>query len=70
MGQHTSFICENENEDVLRLLASNRKVMELILEMGVCTSSLVKLMNQGFDMKDIQKALEINSLDIENRLLG
>jgi hypothetical protein len=59
--QHTSFICENENEDVLRLLASNRKVMELILEMGVCTSSLVKLMNQGFDMKDIQQALEINS---------
>ena len=34
--------------------------------MGVGTSSLAKLMNKGFHMKDIQQALEINSLDIEN----
>lgn len=61
-----SFICENESEDVLQLLASNRKVMELILEIGVCTSCLVELMNQGFLMKDILQALEINSLTIEN----
>jgi radical SAM superfamily enzyme len=53
-----SFNCEKENEDVLRLLASNRKIMELILELGVVVnkSSLVELMNQGFQMNDIQHA--------------
>ena len=61
-----SSICESENVDVLRLLASNRKIVELILELGVGTSSLAKLMSQGFHMKDIQQALEIDSLDIEN----
>ena len=63
-----SFICEKENEDVLRLLASNRKIMELILELGVVVnkSSLVELMNQGFQMNDLQHALEINLLNIEN----
>jgi hypothetical protein len=49
-------VCEKENEDGLRLLASNRNVMELILRLGVVVnaSSLVGLMNQGFRMKDIQ----------------
>ena len=62
------FICEKENEDVLRLLASNKKIIELISDLGTVTnkSSLVELMNKGFQMKDIQHALEINLLNIEN----
>ena len=63
-----SSICEKENEDVLRLLASNRKIMELISKLGtvVNASSLAELMNQGFHMTDIQQALEMNLLSIEN----
>lgn len=67
-----SSICEmeKENEDVLRLLASNSKIIELILELGVVTDkpSLADLMNQGFQMKDILQALQINLLNIENDL--
>jgi hypothetical protein len=62
-----SFICENENEDVLRWLASNRKFIKLILDLGVGASFIWEVMNQGFHMKDIQQALEINLLNIENK---
>ena len=42
------YVCENENEDVLRLLASNSTVKDLILEIGASTSSLAKLKESRF----------------------
>lgn len=59
-------MCENENEDVLRLLAFNHAVKDLILEIGASTSSLAKLRNEGFDTKEIQELMQIGVINIEN----
>jgi hypothetical protein len=60
------YVCENENEDVLRLLAFDNTVKDLILEIGSSTSSFTKLRNEGFHMKEIQELLEIGAINIEN----
>ena len=60
------YVCENENEDVLRLLAFGNTVKDLILEIGTSTSSLAKLRNEGFDTKEIQELIEIRAINIEN----
>jgi hypothetical protein len=60
------YVCENENEDVLRLLASNNTVKDLILEIGTSTSSLAKLRNEGFDTKEMQELIGIGAINIEN----
>lgn len=36
------YVCENESEDVLRVLASDNTIMNLILEIGTGTSSLAR----------------------------
>ncbi len=60
------YVCENENEDVLRLLASNNTVKDLILGIGTSTSSLAKLRNEGFDTKEMQELIGIGAINIEN----
>ncbi|MFZ0511818.1 MAG: hypothetical protein WAM14_09450 [Candidatus Nitrosopolaris sp.] len=60
------YVCENENQDVLRLLAYTSAVKDLILEIGASTSSLAKLRSQGFNTKEIQELIEIGLINIEN----
>lgn len=60
------YVCENENEDVLRLLAFDNTVKALILKIGTSTSSFAKLKNEGFRMKEIHELLEIGAINIEN----
>jgi hypothetical protein len=60
------YVCENENEEVLRLLASNHTVKDLILRIGANTSSLAKLRNEGFDTKEMRELIEIGAINIEN----
>lgn len=63
---HTmQYVCENENEDVLRVLAFDNTVKDLILKVGASTSSVAKLRNEGFRM-EIQELLEIGAINIEN----
>lgn len=59
-------MCENEDEDVLRVLAFDNTIKNLILEIGTSTSSLAKLRNKGFWIKEIQELLEIRAISIEN----
>ena len=60
------YVCENENEDVLRVLAFGNTVKDLILKVGASTSSLAKLRIEGFRMNEIQELLEIGAINIEN----
>jgi len=60
------YVCENENEDVLRLLAFDTTVKDLILEIGASTSSLAKLRTEGFCMREIQELIELGAINIEN----
>ena len=60
------YVCENESEDVLRVLASDNTIMNLILEIGTGTSSLAKLRDEGFDTKEIQELIGIGAINIEN----
>jgi len=60
------YMCDNENEDVLRVLAFDNTVKDLILEIGASTSSIAKLRNKGFHLKEIQELLEIGAINIEN----
>jgi hypothetical protein len=60
------YVCENENEDVLRLLVFDNTVKDLILEIGPSTSSFAKLRSEGFRIKEIQELLEIGAINIEN----
>lgn len=60
------YVCETEKEDVLRLLASNSMVKDLILEIGTNTYSLARLKSRGFDMKEMQELVEIGAINIEN----
>jgi hypothetical protein len=47
------YACGNEDEDVLRVLAFDNTIMNIILEIGTGTSSLAKLRDEGFDTKEI-----------------
>ena len=60
------YVCDNENEDVLRLLAFDNTVKDLILEIGAGTSSMAKLRDEGFDTKEILELLGIGVINIEN----
>ena len=60
------YMCDNENEDVLRVLAFDNTVKDLILQIGDSTSSFAKLRNEGFRMKEIQELLEIGAINVEN----
>ena len=63
---YTEYACENENEDVLRVLATDNTIMNLILQIGTSTSSLAKLRDEGFDTKEIRELLGIGVINIEN----
>jgi hypothetical protein len=63
---YMEYVCENENEDVLRVLASDNTIKKLLLEIGTSTSSLAKLRDEGFDTKEIQELVEIGVIYIEN----
>jgi len=60
------YVCENENEDVLRVLAFDSTNMNIILEIGTSTSSLAKLRDEGFDTKEIRELLGMDVINIEN----
>lgn len=60
------YVCENEDEDVLRILAFDNTIKNLILAIGANTSSLAKLRNEGFRIKEIQELLKIRAISIEN----
>jgi hypothetical protein len=60
------YVCENEHEEVLQLLAFDNTVKDLILEIGASTSSLAKLRNEGFSMREIQELIKIDAINIEN----
>lgn len=60
------YVCENENEDVLRILAFDNTIMNLILEIGTGRSSFAKLRAEGFDTTDILELLSIGVINIEN----
>jgi hypothetical protein len=60
------YVCENENADVLRLLTFDNTVKDLILEIGASTSSLAKLRNEGFCMRELQELIELDAINIEN----
>jgi len=63
---YMGYVCENENEDVLRVLAADNTIKKIILEIDTSTSSLAKLRDEGFDTKEIQELLEIGVVKIEN----
>ena len=63
---YMGYVCENENEDVLRAFAFDKTIMNLILEIGTSTSSLAKLRDEGFDTKEIRELLGIGVINIEN----
>jgi|SRR5215831_9556120 len=63
---YMGYVCENENEDVLRVLASDKAIKKLVLEIGTSTSSLAKLRDKGFNTKEVQELLEIGVVKIEN----
>jgi len=60
------YACENEDEDVLRVLAFDNTIMNIILEIGTGTSSLAKLRDEGFGTKEILELLRIGVINIEN----
>ena len=60
------YACGNEDEDVLRVLAFDNTIMNIILEIGTGTSSLAKLRDEGFDTKEILELLGIGVINIEN----